>query len=150
MGYKYYLKKLTGNELGYRSGKLTTGQMFYISKQAAIFFPPLSTKINNDSAILEFTVNYRNNPIYLKFVYHNDKFNRETGTRDEYRIYLNREIAPDDFFFRPDDIIVIERMSDNKYVLEKYREGNPKYDKVNSLIMESKTRGQHALTNKLY
>ena len=36
MSYKYYLKKLTGNELGYRSGKLTTGQMFYISKMNLI------------------------------------------------------------------------------------------------------------------
>ena len=109
MSYKYYLKKLTSNELGYRKGKLTNGQMFYISKQAADFFPPLSKEVNNDSAMLEFNVEYKEDPIFLNLVYHNDKFNREDGTRDEYRIYLNREIAPDDFFFRPGDIIVIER-----------------------------------------
>lgn len=98
MSYKYYLKKLTSNELGYRKGKLTNGQMFYISKQAVEFFPPLRTEINNDTAVLEFNVEYKKEPIYLNIVYHNDKFNREDGTRDEYRIYLNREIAPDDFF----------------------------------------------------
>ncbi len=149
MSYKYYLKKLTSNELGYRNGKLTNGQLFYISKQAASFFPPLSTKINNDTALLEFNVEYKTDPIYLNLVYHNDKFNREGGTRDEFRIYLNREIAPDDFFFRPDDIIVIERRDEYKYVLEKFREGNLIYDKLHTTITESKMRGNHALTDHL-
>jgi hypothetical protein len=149
MSYKYYLKKLTANELGYRKGKLTNGQMFYISKQATDFFPPLSTEINNDSVILEFNVEYKEVPIYLNLVYHNDKFNREEGTRDEYRIYLNREIAPDDFFFRPNDIIVIERKDEHKYVLEKFRDGNKNYNKMNEIITKSKMRGQHALMNKL-
>jgi hypothetical protein len=146
MSYKYYLKKLTSNELGYRKGQLKNGQMFYISKQAADFFPPLSKEVNNDSAMLEFNVEYKEDPIYLNLVYHNDKFNREDGTRDEYRIYLNREIAPDDFFFRPVDIIVIERKDEHKYVLEKLREGNNKYSKLDTIITESKIKGQHALT----
>ena len=149
MIYKYYLKKLTSNELGYRKGKLTNGQMFYISKQASDFFPPLSTEINNDTAVLEFNVEYKEVPVYLNLVYHNDKFNREDGTRDEYRIYLKREIAPDDFFFRPGDIIVLERKDEYKYVLEKFRKGNVNYDKLDSIITESKIRGQHALRNKL-
>jgi hypothetical protein len=149
MSYKYYLKKLTSNELGYRKGKLSNGQMFYISKEAAVFFPALSTEINNDTAVLEFNVEYKEHPVYLNLVYHNDKFNREDGTRDEYRIYLNREIAPDDFFFRPSDIIVIERKDEYKYTLEKFREGNIKYNKLDSIITESKIRGQHALSNKL-
>jgi hypothetical protein len=108
MKYRYYLKKLTSNELGYRNGKLSTGQMFYISKQASEFFPPLSAEINNDSVFLEVDVEYRSEPVYLNMVYHNDKYNKEDGTRDEYRIYLNRDIAPDDFFFRPDDIVLFE------------------------------------------
>jgi hypothetical protein len=149
MSYKYYIKKLTANELGYRNGKLATGQMFYISKQATGFFPPLSAEINNDTAVLEFNVEYKEDPVYINLVYHNDKFNREDGTRDEYRIYLNREIAPDDFFFRPDDIIVIERKDEHKYVLEKFREGNKLYGKLKNIIAESNTRGQHALADNL-
>ena len=128
---------------------MTNGQMFYISKQASDFFPPLSTEINNDTAVLEFNVEYKEVPVYLNLVYHNDKFNREDGTRDEYRIYLNREIAPDDFFFRPGDIIVLERKDEYKYVLEKLRKGNVNYDKLDSIITESRIRGQHALRNKL-
>jgi hypothetical protein len=146
---KYYLKKLTANELGYRKGKLTNGQMFYISKQAACFFPPLSADINNDTSVLEFNVDYRKDPIFLNIVYHNDKYNRLEGTRDEYRIYLNREIAPDDFFFRPNDIILIEKKGDNKYKLKKYREGNLHYDKLLAIIRDSNLRGQHALINEI-
>ncbi len=149
MGYKFYLKKLTANELGYRNGKLTTGQMFYISKQASVFFPPLSAKINNDTVILEINVEYRIEPVYLKLVYHNDKFNREDGTRDEYRIYLNREIAPDDFFYRPNDIILFERYGENNYYLKKIREGNRSYKRMNELIKNSTTRGQHALLDEI-
>ena len=137
MNYKYYLKKLTSNELGYRKGNLTTGQMFYISKQATEFFPPLSAEINNDAVVIEVNVEYRSEPVYLNLVYHNDKFNREDGTRDEYRIYLNRDIAPDDFFFRPGDIIVFERLDEHKYNLHKFREGNAEYNKMNDLIKNS-------------
>ena len=149
MENRYYLKKLTSNELGYRKGKLSNGQMFYISKQAVDFFPPLSSEINNDTAVLEFNVDYIEDPIYLNLVYHNDKYNREDGTRDEYRIYLNRDIAPDDFFFRPNDIIVIERKDENKYILEKFREGNKEYKRLGAIITESKMRGQHSFTENL-
>jgi hypothetical protein len=150
MSFRYYLKKLTSNELGYRKGKLNNGQMFYISKQAAVFFPTLSTEINNDTVELEFNVEYKEDSVYLNLVYHNDKFNREEGTRDEYRIYLNREIAPDDFFFRPGDIIVIERINEHQYVLEKFRDGNSKYNELAIIIAESKMRGQHALTDNIF
>ena len=145
MSYKSYLKKLTSNELGYRKGKLTNGQMFYVSKQAVDFFPPLSTKINNDFVVLEINVEYKPEPIYLNLVYHNDKYNREGGTRDEYRIYLNREISPDDFFFRPADIIVLERLDEYRYSLKKFREGNSKYEELETIIKNNKMRGQHAL-----
>ena len=149
MNYKYYIKKLTSNELGYRKGKLSTGQMFYISKQAADFFPPLSKLINNDSTDLVFEVDYRKDPIFLSLVYHNDKHNRVDGTRDEYRIYLNRDIAPDDFFFRPDDIIVMQRIAENRYKISRYRKENKGYENLNEIMENSKMRGKHALENKL-
>lgn len=149
MKYRYYIKKLTSNELGYRKGRLVTGQFFYISKQATDFFPALSPKVNNDTVILEFIVEYRSESVWLNLVYHNDKFNRTDGTRDEYRIYLNRDAAPDDFIFRPDDIIVMERKTDNKYKLSLYRTGNEEYDSLCQIIKKSKIRGHHALTNDI-
>ena len=150
MSFKFYLKKLTSNELGYRNGVLKTGQMFYISKQDAIFFPPLSKAVNNDSVVIEINVDYRSEPVYINLVYHNDKYNRVEGTRDEYRIYLNRDIAPDDFYFRPDDIIIFERKDEHKYVLSKIRNGNKSYDYLNELILKSSLRGKHALVDLLY
>jgi hypothetical protein len=146
---KYYLKKLTSNELGYRNDKLKTGQIFYISKQAVDFFPPLSPKINNDNVLIQVSVEYRETPIYVNLVFHNDKFNREDGTRDEYRIYLNRDIAPNDYFFRPGDIVVFCRVSESNYTMKKYREGDFEYDSFNDKISNSKLRGSHALLEAL-
>lgn len=149
MSYRYYIKKLTSNELGYRKGVLSTGQMFYISKEAATFFPPLDPAINNDSVVLEFKVKFREDPVYVNLVYHNDKYNREDGTRDEFRIYLNRDIAPDDYYFKPDDIIVIERTGPNTYLLDRYRIGNYEFDKFDDYIKKSRMKGQHALSDTI-
>jgi hypothetical protein len=149
MPHRYYLKKLTTNELGYRKGRLTTGQMFYVSKQAIDFFPPLSAEVNNDSVLLEFVVDYRDHPVFLNLVYHNDKYNRQDGTRDEYRIYLSRDIAPDDFFFRPDDIVLMERLVEARYALRRFRSGHADYDVLELLIANAGMRGRHALVDQL-
>jgi hypothetical protein len=149
MLHKYYLKKLTSNELGYRNDKLKTGQIFYISKQAVDFFPTLRADINNDNVMLQITVDYRESPIYVNLVYHNDKYNREDGTRDEYRIYLNRDMAPNDYFFRPGDIVVFCKISEFNYSLKKYREGDFEFDSFCEKIKTSKLRGFHALLDEL-
>lgn len=149
MNHKYYIKKLTSNELGYRNEELKTGQIFYISKQAIEFFPPLRADINNDNVMLQLTVEYREEPIFVNFVYHNDKYNREGGTRDEYRIYLNRDIAPTDYFFRPGDIVVFCRISENNYTMKKYREGDFEYKIFDDILINRGIRGSHALIDEL-
>lgn len=145
MDHKFYLKKLTKNELGYRKGKLSTGQMFYISKQAVDFFPPLRVYVNNDFVVLEIHTDYLHSSAFVNLVWHNDKLNREQGTRDEYRIYLNQDIAPDVYFFRPEDIILFEKITEKKYLLKKFRKGDPRFEEMNWKIINSKIRGQHAL-----
>jgi hypothetical protein len=149
MRNKLYLKKLGAQELGYRKGKQTTGGYFYISKNATSFFPELSKSKLNDTVVLEFKVDYRNEPIFINLVYHNDKFCKLSGSRDEYRIYLNRDIAPDDYFFRPNDIIIFQRIEENKYSLERIREGNDNYNRLNKIIFESQLQGNHALVENL-
>lgn len=149
MEHKFYLKKLTKNELGYRNGKLSTGQMFYISKQAVDFFPPLKVEVTNDFVVLEILTDYLQSSAFVNLVWHNDKLNREQGTRDEYRIYLNQDIAPDVYFFRPDDIILFEKISEKKYTLKKFRKGDSEYEDMEWNILGSKNRGQHALLDKL-
>lgn len=148
--FKYYLKKLTSNELGYRNNRLVTGQIFYISKQAVSFFPPLNPKVHNDSTNIEVKVEYRTSPIYVNLVFHNDKYSRSEGTRDEYRIYLNRDVAPDDFFFRPNDIIIFERIANDKYILSLIKPSDTKYLHFETLIKENFVRGSHALVDNLY
>ena len=85
-----------------------TGQMFFISKYAAGFFPPLSKEIYNDCINLRIRMAETENLSYLNLVYHNDKHNVPGGTRDEYRIYLNSDIAPHPHVYQPEDIITFE------------------------------------------
>jgi hypothetical protein len=150
INYKYYLKKLTSNELGYRKNRLVTGQMLYLSKQAIDFFPHLEKRIHNDSTRIDINVEYQPNPVKVNLVFHNDKYSRNEGTRDEYRIYLNREIAPDDFFFRPNDIVIFERESINKYKLTLIKLGDSKYVHFDAIIKDNFVRGSHALVNSLF
>ena len=149
MSYRFYLKKLTPNELGYRRGRLATGQMFFISKFAADFFPPLSPEINNDSVMLKIKAQDTGETAYLNLVYHNDKHNVPGGTRDEYRIYLNNDIAPHPHVFEPDDIIILERLESGTYDLITHKPRSEKYDHFDHLITSSRMRGQHALVFSL-
>jgi hypothetical protein len=145
-----YLKKLTPQELGYRKGRLMTGQYFYISKSAiGPFFHDLSKEIVNDFLTLNFDDPLENgSTINASFVYHNDKFSRENGTRDEYRIYLNREIAKHDLHFQPNDIIALVKLGDDKLELQHFGKRNEVYKKLLKLIEKSKIRGNHALISE--
>lgn len=147
MKYKKYVKKLTPQELGYRNGRLRNGQYFYISKSAVgSFFERLDKYILNDKRSLTF-----NDPleqgkkIKATYVYHNDKY-ADNGTRDEYRIYLNRNLAKHELHFQPNDIVVFEMLNDSSINLQHYSESSDGYKDLLKEIENSKIRGNHSLS----
>lgn len=146
----FYIKKLTPQELGYRNGSLKTGGYFYISKNAAKhFFGLLSKNLLNDFRVVNiYTQNSSDNPAEATYVFHNDKHNSLKGTRDEYRIYLNRKIQFHDMHFRPGDIVVFCTEPD-KFTLKHFRLKDDKYNFWNDLLLEFGTRGNHAILNQL-
>ncbi|MDM1353266.1 MULTISPECIES: hypothetical protein [Myroides] len=148
--YEVYIKKLTTQELGYRKGRLMTGGYFYISKSAiGTFFKELDKYIVNDFLNLSFNDPLEpENTIKATYVYHNDKYARENGTRNEYRIYHNRDIATHNLHFQPFEIVVFHRESENKYFLEHFTPRNKEYAILEDVIKNSKIRGDHALMNK--
>ena len=146
---RFYLKKLTPNELGYRKGKLTTGQMFFVSKFAADFFPHLSREINNDCVTIRVKTASSDCIAYLNLVYHNDKHNTSGGSRDEYRIYLNTDIAHHPRVFEPHDILIFERIETDFYILNVSKPESDGYEKLSQKIAANKLRGNHALLDSL-
>jgi hypothetical protein len=143
-----YIKKLGAQELGYRRGKLTTGQYIYISKSAVFFFPLLSSQITNDTARIVLHREDSSVPAEASYVWHNDKLSEPDGTRNEYRLYLNRDVAYDDYFFRPGDIVIFEKAHDKgkaHYYMKQYRETDPEYQELSEKVRKSKIRGDHAL-----
>lgn len=152
---EYYLKKLSGQELGYRSGiPGGGGRYIYISKDCLEFFPPLSEITLNDSILIPIIPPFSKEKVYSKFVYHNDKKILENGTRDEYRIYFNRSTDPDRSYYQINDILVFEKHEENidgdilpTYVLNRFNEASPLYEQLDNIISESKIRGGHAIYN---
>jgi hypothetical protein len=148
-----YMKKLTPQELGYRKGYLHTGQYFYITKSAVgVIFEELSREILNDSRQLTFNDPLElGNVIHATYVFHNDKFCRDDGTRNEYRIYLNREIAKHDLHFEPEDIVVFIKLPNDSFELEHFKPRNRFYGVLREYILNSPLRGNHALlSNRQY
>lgn len=169
---KYYIKKLMSQELGsVRDGKAQRGRYIYVSKDDVVldFFPQLSTTVTNDSSLIPIIPLYQNSPkkIYCNFIYHNDKFNVEGGTRNEYRIYSNKALEEDRLLFQTGDVLIFRREEifkdknvvnisdyrnleeDNENVLFVYlctKHDEELYQKCNQLVEKSKIRGQgHAV-----
>jgi hypothetical protein len=146
----YYIKKLTPQELGYRNGSLKTGGYFYIAKSAARnFFGLLSKqKVNDHRTIKIFTLADSEDFAEATYVFHNDKHILEKGTRDEYRIYLNRKIQFHDMHFRPNDIVVFSTIP-NRFILNHYKVSDDKYRFWNNLLGEFSVRGNHAIIDEI-
>lgn len=148
--FDIYIKKLTTQELGYRKGRLKTGGYFYISKSAVgPFFKKLNKNILNDFLRIDF-----NDPlepgkiIQASYVYHNDKFIKENGTRDEYRIYHNRDIATHELHFQPHEIVVFVKKNENEYIINHFTRNDREYIAIEKSIQTSSIRGNHALMQK--
>ena len=141
-----YLKKLNPQELGFRKGILRTGGYFYISKKAAnMFFGSLSKHVNNDNKILKISSLDKTFKIAeMSYVYHNDKWNTTKGSRDEYRIYLNRQIQFHALHFMPNDIVVFER-DDDAYSFLHLKENDKRYQAYLSLLDVHGINGNHAI-----
>lgn len=151
---KFYIKKLGSQELGSPKddGKISRGRYIYISMDCAVFFPHLSKLQNNDTVVLPIIAPFSDAKIYSRFVYHNDKFNITGGTRNEYRLYLNKDLDKDRKYFQINDIVVFERVDkiidgsvSPLYFIHIFNYSSEYYTYLNELVLNSDIRGNHAL-----
>lgn len=158
----YYIKKLRHQELGSvgEDGRPNRGRYFLTSSDERVlsYFPYLSKTQLNDSALLAIIPLYLedNKKVYCNYVYHNDKFHGSTARhpRNEYRIYLNKELENMEYLFKEDDIVVFKKakLSTNGSQDEDYdqtvyyldlinKHSTPYYDTCNLILLESNIRG---------
>lgn len=114
----YLLKRLGHQELGSITPKNPTpsrGRYLLISKSIEFLsrLPHLSQTVLNDYQILTIIPLYKNHfeRNYCTFVYNNDKYHgggNGGSPRDEYRIYLNRALEGDIYYFEKDDILILK------------------------------------------
>lgn len=147
-----YARKLYDQELGYRKGEpKQAGRYFFVSKQAISYFPPLSSKIRNDRLLINLIPPSSDRIVLTKYIYHNDKIvDKKPGGRDEFRLYLNSENDPDGDFFKPGDIVVLNKYrAKDELVYRAYyfpvSEKGDEYDQIEQMIEQSRIRGGHAL-----
>lgn len=150
----FYIKKLGSQELGSPKpdGSVSRGRYIYVTKAYENFFPFLSTTVTNDNVLVPIIPPFNDEKIYTTFVYHNDKLNQPNGTRDEFRLYLNRNLDPNRSYFRVDDIIVFERIETGTpvpiYFLYRYDASNEEYKILAEIIETSPIKGGHALVGE--
>lgn len=155
---KYYLKKCGFQELGsVKNGKPQRGRYLLtsMSKEVLAMFPPLSETQLNDSALLPIIPLYSGKKVYCNYVYHNDKFHGSTAAhpRNEYRIYLNKELEEQKLLFSENDIIIIratEITEDDEiqtiYYLDYLKDsGTALYDKLNKVIEDYPINGGYGV-----
>ena len=118
---RYLLKRCCHQELGSMgmSGVPQRGQYLLMAMKPEVlsFFPPLSETRQNDFRMVSFFPVYTNDEVYCCFVYHNDKYHGSTAKhpRNEYRLYLNREIQGGRLLFREDGIVVLRMVDESNY-----------------------------------
>lgn len=155
---KYYLKKCGFQELGsVKNGKPQRGRYLLTSmnKDVLEMFPPLSKTQLNDLALLPIIPLYSNKKVYCNYVYHNNKFHGSTAThpRNEYRIYLNKELEEKQLLFTENDLIIIrssEIIEDGEsqtiYYLDYLKNnGAALYDKLNKIIKDYPINGGYGI-----
>lgn len=118
---KYLLKRCGHQELGSMGSGLQPqrGQYLLIAMRDEVlsFFPPLSKTQMNDYRLVPFYPLYAKSKVYCRFVYHNDKFHGSTAIhpRNEYRLYLNREVQGGGLKFFEGGIVVLRMVDENDY-----------------------------------
>jgi predicted restriction endonuclease len=109
---KYYLKKCKHQELGsVTNGRASRGRYLLISKDERILkmFPPLSGDKKNERSVIPILPLYSGKKVYCKFIYHNSKIVSPANVngRNEYRLYLNKELGNEQLVFEAGDIVIM-------------------------------------------
>ena len=118
---RYLLKRCGHQELG--SMGLSVGPqrgqylLMAIKPEVLSFFPPLSETRQNDFRLVAFYPVYTHDKVYCRFVYHNDKFHGSTAAhpRNEYRLYLNRELQGGRLMYQENGIVVFRMVDETNY-----------------------------------
>ena len=149
----YYIKKIGFQEAGSpdKNGKLQRGRYILVSKKSEDFFPPLSETEKNDTIILSVVPPNSNQKVYSSYVFHNDKYHGSLAKspRNEYRLYINSDLDPTLSYFKPDDIIVFNKIEteDNVSIYQtiSFSPEENNYKVLDDLISNSELYGGHAL-----
>lgn len=148
---KYLLKRCGHQELGSMgtSMKPQRGQYLLMAMRDEVlsFFPPLSRTQQNDFRLVSICPLYTNDKVYCRFAYHNDRFHGSTAAhpRNEYRLYLNREVQGGQLRFYEGGIVVMRLIQDPDFESGLYMDyaapSDVQYEIYNKILNENQLDG---------
>lgn len=148
---KYLLKKCGHQELGSmdESMRPQRGQYLLMAMKDEVlsFFPHLSQTQQNDFRLVPICPLYTNDKVYCRFVYHNDRYHGSTAVhpRNEYRLYLNREVQGGELKFFEGGIVIFRRINEEDFESGLYVDyiapNESRYDACNSLLINNQLEG---------
>ena len=149
---KYLLKRCQHQEFGSMdaSMKPQRGQYLLMAMKDEVlsFFPPLSQPQQNDYRLIPIYPLYINSKVYCRFVYHNDKFHGSQAAhpRNEYRLYLNREVQGGQLKYFEGGITVFRMVDENDFeegLFVDYvsQQDGALYEKYNTLLHANELDG---------
>ena len=147
----FYVKKLYGNELGWRSGQPNkAGKFLLISKKENIvnFFPPHKSDEVDPSMSLGIIVQDMKRLVNAEYTFHNDEKSGHKGK--DRRIYLNEEIDQNGTYFQPGHYVVFFKYFDDKdketkFILYRFTQEDKEYQKLEKLTEQK----NHLIFNNL-
>lgn len=111
---KIYIRKINANEIGIRKGGKSkrAGSFLMVSKKCLDFFPYLDPKLIDDKCQITAITPNSKGTLLIEYVYHNKGIHENVrGTRNEYRLYIPREID-EDSYLEPEDLILMKHIKE--------------------------------------
>ena len=147
---KYFLKRCGHQELGSMDASMrpSRGQYLLIPMrgEASSLFPPLSQTQLNDFHLVAIYPLFTQEKVYCRYVYHNDRFHGSLAEfpRNEYRLYLNKELQGGNFKFFENGIVVLRNVRENDFDSGLYLDyadpNDDKYSVYERILNEHKLR----------
>ena len=145
-----YVRLVNANEIGIRKGGKSkrAGSFLMVSKRCLDFLPELSPHIADDTFQIQYISPNNQNMGLVDYVWHNKALHEESSTRNEYRLYFNRELDGSNYI-EPNDIVVMKRVVESNFDGIKLFLFKNKIDREYTLITDLIGSKTHALFDKI-
>ncbi|MEZ8125392.1 hypothetical protein BCT90_02695 [Vibrio lentus] len=141
-----YVRIVNANEIGIRKGGKSkrAGSFLMVSKKCLHFFPEQNVSIPDSTISIQYISPNGKEMGLVDYVWHNKALHEEKSTRNEHRLYFNRELDSKNYI-EPNDIVVMKRVIEPNFNGVKLFLFKKEKDKEYELIFDLVNGKSHSL-----